>query len=280
MSVPHSPPPSPLLPCPIHAQNLTRSHTQQEHPELRPRLRVVKVEYTSPCSADDNQSALVRALDGVDTVISTIPHTAPQLALIDACLVARVEKFAPSEFERVPGLRPIVCTAPATGGASGGGSSCDGDKLAVLARLHDEKHRLDSTVFICGLFMDRFGRERGKGSHRGREEEEGDAEESGQRRRGREEALLDIDAGKAWIPTGGEGGGTAGGTNARACFIAMENAGMFVAKALTLEDWPEKLRCCGERLEMAGVVAIAQEVIGMSPPILPSFLLLLLPGSD
>ena len=52
----------------------------------------------------DDVSSLVRALDGVHTVISTISGidadsiTHPQLALLEAAVKAGVKRFAPSEF--------------------------------------------------------------------------------------------------------------------------------------------------------------------------------------
>jgi len=126
-------------------------------------------------------------------------------------------RFAPAEFERAPNLRPFV-----------GG---DDDRLNVLEKLRTERHRLDSAVFVCGLFMERFG-------------PGGDGE-----------VLLDFTAGRAWIPVG-EGG------EVKACFIAIADVSMFVAKALELDEWPEQFKCCGERLGIAEVVTIAERVRG------------------
>ncbi|KAF8247844.1 NAD(P)-binding protein [Wilcoxina mikolae CBS 423.85] len=183
--------------------------SRHENPSLSP-LTVIAVDYSLP-------SSLCHALTDVHTLISTIPHSVPQLALIDACLMARVSRFAPAEFERAPNLRPFV----------GGG---DG-RLDVLEKLRTERHRLDSAVFVCGLFMERFG-PGGKG-----------------------DMLLDFAAGRAWIPVGE-------GEEGRACFIAVKDVGMFVANALGLEEWPEQFRCCGERLGIAEAVEIAERVRG------------------
>lgn len=48
-----------------------------------------------------NKEELVEALKGVNTVLSFVsndPENATQKALIDACVVAGVKRFAPSEW--------------------------------------------------------------------------------------------------------------------------------------------------------------------------------------
>jgi hypothetical protein len=187
------------------------------------------VDYTNP-------SSLEAALTGVDTVISTITHTAPQLALIDACLSARVRRFAPAEFEGPLDCRPLTTSEHA--------------RFDTLNRLREEKHRLDSTVFVCGLLMERFSPGGLAGS--GTCSDEGVLKGEGA-------FLLDFREAAAWIPAG-EG--------VAACFIAAEDLGAFVGRALEVEVWPEQWRCCGERLLLKDVVRIAEEVRGMSTSLL------------
>ncbi|KAA8902602.1 hypothetical protein FN846DRAFT_908498 [Sphaerosporella brunnea] len=206
---------------------LSRGHevvllSRDEHPELLP-LVTIRIDYADP-------SSLAAALAGVDTLISTINHAAPQLALIDACLSARVRRFAPAEFEGLLDIRPLA--AP------------NSHRFDVLNRLREEKHRLDSTVFVCGLLMERFspGGLVGSGTC-----------SAGGVLKGEAAFLLDFREATGWIPAG-EG--------VAACFIAAEDLGAFVARALDVGVWPEQWRCCGERLLLKDVVRIAEEVKG------------------
>jgi len=195
----------------------------QERPELYP-LPVTRVDYTL-------LDSLSSVLQGVDTVISTVTNTKSQLAVIDACLVASVRRFAPAEFEGLLECRPLAC-------------SPSRDRFDVLARLREEKHRLDSTVFVCGLLMERFspGGLVGSGvcSPHGCLKGEG-------------ELLLDFRRARAWIPA----------KQSRACFTAAQDLATFVVAALEAAVWPEQWRCCGERVTMAELVEIAGEVRGV-----------------
>ncbi|KAI5854022.1 hypothetical protein BZA05DRAFT_444280 [Tricharina praecox] len=201
---------------------LLLSRNLQEHPEIH-QLPVIRVDYALPDS-------LSTALKGMDTLISTVTNTSAQLALIDACLTARVRRFAPAEFEGLLECRPLACPPSR-------------NRFDVLARLREEKHRLDSTVFVCGLLMERFspGGLVGSGicSPRGHLKGEG-------------ELLLDFRAARAWIPAG----------ETRACFVAARDLAAFVVAALEAREWPEQWRCCGERLTMEELVRIAEEVRG------------------
>jgi hypothetical protein len=142
-----------------------------------------------------------------------------------------VRRFAPAEFEGPLDCRPLATSENA--------------RFDTLNRLREEKHRLDSTVFVCGLLMERFspGGLAGSGTCSAEGVLKGEAA-----------FLLDFRDAAAWMPAG-EG--------VAACFIAAEDLGAFVGRALELEVWPEQLRCCGERLMLKDVVRIAEEVRGM-----------------
>lgn len=205
---------------------------------------VVRVDYSSPDS-------LHLALAGVDTVISTVSNE-PQLALINSCLTARVRRFAPAEFEGVPYKRPMIEQYR--------------DKISTLNRLREVRHRLQSTVFCCGVFYEWFfpgGLLKSKISTGSVIQEPGFGAEG--------IFLVDIRRGKAKIPAFNEGG-----NEVYACFTAAEDAGKFVARCLEIENWPEQLKMCGERLRLVDIVEIAQSVTGLrSASICPSLAVML-----
>jgi hypothetical protein len=79
---------------------------------------------------------------GVDTVISTVSGNA-QLRLIDAAVACRVRRFAPAEFEGRPALRTP-------------NGLLDRGRSAALSRLQHYRANIQSTVFVCGVFFERF----------------------------------------------------------------------------------------------------------------------------
>jgi hypothetical protein len=82
------------------------------------------------------------ALLGCDTVLSTV--TGPnQIELIKAAVMARVRRFAPAEYEGSP--RPRDPTNP-----------LDRHRSAALTLLAHYAKTLESTVFVCGIFYERF----------------------------------------------------------------------------------------------------------------------------
>ncbi|CAI6332742.1 unnamed protein product [Periconia digitata] len=88
-----------------------------------------------------NPSSIQHALMGVDTVISTVSGNA-QLQLIEAAVACRVRRFAPAEFEGRPALRSQ--------------SILDRGRNSALARLHHYRNLIEYTVFVCGIFYERF----------------------------------------------------------------------------------------------------------------------------
>jgi len=201
-------------------------------------LTIIQVDYTRP-------SSLHTALLGVDTLISTISNE-PQLSLVDACLSARVRRFAPSEFQDVPNTRPVV--AP---------PHLARDRMTILHRLREEKHRLESTVFSVGLLYEWFG----PGGLQG----QGVVRDGGVLR-GEAAMLLDYRHALGKVPKcAGRGHGRAGEElqdEVRNCYTAAKDVGKLVALALELESWPEQLRICGQRVTLDELVEAAEEARG------------------
>jgi hypothetical protein len=170
------------------------------------------------------QASLHMALKDVDTLISTVTSATAELALIDACLTARVRRFAPAEFEGVLDTRPLASSAASSG------------RFDVLNRLREERHRLDSTVFVCGILMERFSPGGWGGNVR-----EG-------------EFLIDVRNATARIPVSGNE------NDAKVCLTAARDMAEFVACCISLPVWPEQLRCYGERLNVRQIVETAEQV--------------------
>ncbi|KAI9830147.1 MAG: hypothetical protein M1819_005824 [Sarea resinae] len=189
--------------------------------------QVIVVDYNS-------QNSLRFALAGIDVVISTISGN-PQIYLIDAAVYARVSRFAPSEFEGSPYSRPP-------------GSPLDRGKAAALARLqHWRQYGLQSTVFVCGIFYERFG-PGGLAAY---------GIGAGSGCRGEGDYIMDIRNRKANIPNH-----NASGQFVRICMTSVNDVARFVVAALDLPQWPAELRMCGERLSVSDVVQKGQALRG------------------
>ncbi|KAJ4376254.1 hypothetical protein N0V83_001537 [Neocucurbitaria cava] len=67
----------------------------------------------------------------------------PQLRLIEAAVQCRVRRFAPAEFEGQPGLRAQ-------------NDILDRGRNAALALLQHYTGYIQYTVFVCGIFYERF----------------------------------------------------------------------------------------------------------------------------
>lgn len=108
----------------------------QAKPALTQRgLQITVVDYNDA----DN---LKYALRGIDTVISTV--TGPnQIHLIKAAVSARVRRFAPAEFEGPPQLRPP-------------NDPLDRQRTTALSWLRHYRNNIEHTVFVCGIFYERF----------------------------------------------------------------------------------------------------------------------------
>lgn len=192
------------------------------HPALdKLGVRVIAVSY-------DDSTALVKALEGVHTVISTIngldvdAMTKPQLALLDAAVKAGATRFAPSEFA----VRAIP------------------DNPIELYRLKwpvaeaVKKSGLEYTTFENGIFMNYFA--------------------SGTPGIGHLyplKALFDVEKCKATLP--GDG-------SAFFVYTRAEDVGRFVAASLDLEKWPEFSQMRGDRKRLSEILQFLEEARGKS----------------
>ncbi|KAI9807805.1 MAG: hypothetical protein M1825_005110 [Sarcosagium campestre] len=118
---------------------------------------IKQVDYTSDAS-------LTSALEGVDTLISTLVSLDSslrdaQLALIRACLAAGVRRFAPSEFEGSPGARRDRIEF----------QRYKREVLEYLEREVDREKQLQWTVFSTGILYDFWSPLRGSGDTAGKD---------------------------------------------------------------------------------------------------------------
>ena len=181
-----------------------------------------------------NNQDLAFKLAGVHTVISTVSGPA-QRALIDAAAQAGVRRFAPSEFEGPPALRPQ------------GPDALDRGKRATLERLQYHQSRgMQYTCFVCGILYERFAPGGMIASRIGRG--------SGTSSEG--DYLMSVRQSRAQIPY------QANGQLATICLTSTEDVGKFVATAIGLQQWPSEFRMRGERLSVSRVVQIAEAVRG------------------
>ncbi|KAK6337378.1 hypothetical protein TWF730_002780 [Orbilia blumenaviensis] len=164
----------------------------------------------------------------VDTVISVIPDAEVQLNIIDACLVARVQRFVPAEFETSPDLRPLYDPS---------------DKTTVWVRLNEVRTHLESTVFSCGLFMEYFapGGWRACGSYGWNDGT----------------FLLDIERKRAKFPVQLA---DRPDLNAVVCLTSAADVARFVAASLFLRSWPTEMKMFGDRLRLDQLLDVAQYV--------------------
>ncbi|KAK6530918.1 hypothetical protein TWF281_007750 [Arthrobotrys megalospora] len=183
-------------------------------------IRVKAVDYTSVDS-------LYRALRKVHTVISVIPDAEAQLNIIDACLMARVRRFVPAEFETSPEHRPLY-----------GGPS---DKMTVLVRLNEVSAQLESTVFSCGLFMEYFA--------------PGGWSACGSYSWNDGTFLLDLRHKKATFPVD-----SSESLSTVVCLTSVVDVANFVAAALSLRSWPPEMKMFGDRLRLSDLLEVAQYV--------------------
>ncbi|EGO61424.1 hypothetical protein NEUTE1DRAFT_98541 [Neurospora tetrasperma FGSC 2508] len=131
----------------ILAQEISKS-AHPPHPEFEenlPSCQLALVDY-------QNVEDLHYVLRGVDLLISTISNN-EQLNLIDAARRARVRCFVPSEFEGPLSQRP---PANSIDPLDNRGSRAALDLLESWSQ--SRSHRMNYTVFSCGIFMERFAR--------------------------------------------------------------------------------------------------------------------------
>ncbi|KAF2502827.1 NAD(P)-binding protein [Lophium mytilinum] len=184
------------------------------------------VDYNDP-------SSIHHSLMGVDTVISTVTGT-PQLRLIEAAVQARVRRFAPAEFEGRPSLRLV-------------GDPLDRGRAAALALLQHYSQNIKSTVFVCGVFYERFAvgglASLGIGINSG----------AG----GEGDYILDARNMTAQAPAYN----TAGGYTSIS-MTSVYDVGRFVVRALDMIFWPAELTMCGERVLVSQLIQTVRQCRG------------------
>ena len=172
-------------------------------------------------------------LAGIDTVISTISGNS-QLALIDAAAQARVRRFAPSEFEGLPLLRPLQ-------------DPLDRGKRAALQRLQQHQAQgMQHCVFACGILYERFAPGGMIASNIGR----------GSGVSGEGDYVINIRQMRALIPH------RADNQPAVVCVTSARDVGRFVAAAVGLPQWPTEFRMCGERMNLSSLVQTVELMRG------------------
>ena len=174
----------------------------------------------------DDPIALVNALEGVHTVISTIAGTTedtlvkPQLALLDAAVKAGVKRFAPSEFSaRSRPDHPIE--APRV-------------KWPVVEAAKESG--LEYTIYETGTFMNYFA-----------------VGTAGLGHSYPFKFLFDVENCTATLP--GDG-------SPYIVYTRLEDIGKFVAASLDLERWPELSQMRGDRIRLNEILRLAEEVRG------------------
>lgn len=207
--------------------------SRSEQPEFSAQgVDVRPVDYT-------NHDQLVKALDGVHTVLSVIGGSPQaieeaQLALIRACKEAGVKRFAPSEY---------------AGNSNEGIDLFAGKKIAWEAL---KKSGLDYTSFSCGLFMSILAT--------GTPKPLTDVGKREGKKTGEEEALAGL---RPWNYVVNMKAGTAdypGDGTAPLCWTDMRDISTFVFRALDLDKWPETLGMRGDVKSFKEVVEICEKV--------------------
>ncbi|KAK3114487.1 hypothetical protein LTR53_007174 [Teratosphaeriaceae sp. CCFEE 6253] len=203
--------------------------SREEKPQFSQDYQVTVVDYASPQS-------LQFALRGIDTVISTV--TGPnQIELIRAAVSVRVRRFAPAEFEGLPGLRDP--TGPL-------------DRGRALARqwLYSQRQHIQSTTFVCGILYERFQPNGLLQSAMG--------VTSGL---GHEGAyIMNCRTMTAQVPAYN----AQNVPNVTICMTAAQDVGKFVTKALDLPQWPAELKMCGQRIAVQDLVGLVQRWRGQN----------------
>ncbi|KAF1809512.1 NAD(P)-binding protein [Eremomyces bilateralis CBS 781.70] len=176
----------------------------------------------------DDHEALVKALTGVHTVISTIAASGDvfrtsQLALLAAAQAAHVTRFAPSEFA-ISQYEGFDLYAP---------------KIPVWDAV--KASGLEYTRFTCGIFMNAFA----TGTPKGEE-----VALAGLRAWN---FVVNVRAGTADMPGRGE---------ERVTFTEIGDVCRFVAGALELEGWEEEMGMVGETTTWGEVVGKIEKVTG------------------
>jgi nucleoside-diphosphate-sugar epimerase len=151
-------------------------------------------------------------------------------------VIANVRRFAPSDFSGPPSLRATGVDPLSAG------------KAAALERLRYYAHHIESVVFVCGIFYERFS-PGGMGAL-------AIGLSSGVRREG--DYILDIRRGRAQVPHE-----DAAGRMVHVCMTSARDVARFVVRALEFERWEGELWMMGDRMSAWDIVKVAEAVTGM-----------------
>lgn len=172
------------------------------------------------------------ALRGIDTVISTV--TGPnQIQLIKAAVSSRVRRFAPAEFEGPPQFRSQ-------------NDPLDRSRASARYWLQYYQSSIQSTVFICGVFYERF--------QPGGLPQSLIALNTGYHGEGT--YILDCARMSAELPALGLGNRP----NVTICMTSVRDVANFVTKALSLPTWPAELHMVGERITVHNLAILVERL--------------------
>lgn len=172
---------------------------------------------------------------GVDTVISTVMGDA-QLRLIEAAVQRRVRRFAPAEFEGQPGLR-------------GQNQLLDRGRNAALNLLYHYRGYIQYTVFVCGIFYERFSVGGLVGQRMAVNTGYGNEGDFIANPRNMTSIAPVYDAGQnlSWL-----------------CLTSMYDVAQFVVRSLDM-TWAPEMSMCGERMAVSTLVELIRSCRSMLP---------------
>lgn len=174
----------------------------------------------------------------MDTVISTVTGK-PQLRLIDAAIHCRVRRFAPAEFEGQPGQR-----VPNT--------ILDRGKSAALRRLQQYAAYIQSTVFVCGIFYERFAVGGLRAHNMGMDiaSSEGDY-------------IANLRNMTAIAPVY-----DAADNLSFVCLTSIYDVAKFVVRSLDIPHWPVEMSMCGDRMSVNALIELIKTCRGTPASVL------------
>lgn len=170
-------------------------------------------------------------------MISTVTGS-NQVPLIKAAVAARVRRFAPAEFEGPPQLRPA--NDPLDRGRS--------DARRWLAYYSGN---IETTVFICGIFYERFqpgGLVRARIGARSGYGNEGDY-------------IMDVANMSAQAPAYDSNNQP----NVTVCMTSVADVARFVTRAIEMPRWPAELHMSGERLTVQQLLLVVRHLKSKRP---------------
>lgn len=189
-------------------------------PELQAQgVDVVKVDYT-------DHKSLVSELQGVHTVIVCLVGTdevamKSQLNLLDACLEAKVKRFAPSEWAGNSEANTVIQLYR---------------EIKIPVRNKIKASGIEYTVFMPGLFMDYFASPQRASSSL-------------------PPIVIGVDVNKCEANIVGTG-------DEPLCITRADDVGKFVAAALDLDKWDEKMGMVGSRTTWNQIIKMGEQVRG------------------